>query len=83
MRDSGRAVSAETGDTSSNLSTLGFNAEMNKSIGLGNNMSEHDLLTYMADILLELEEMAVFRQLDGVADLIGCAHRAVQRSNRQ
>lgn len=78
MHKSGRS---ESGVVRGEFSTLSFNSSLNNSVGLGN-ISDRDLLSYMADMLLELEELAVFRQLDGVADLLGCAHRAIQRNQK-
>jgi hypothetical protein len=81
MKDNGRAVCGASDDGLSNISTLGLNSSSSKSIGMGQ-VPDQDLVNYMADILLELEEMAVFKQWDGVADLLGCAHRAIQRNQK-
>ena len=64
-----------------NSSTLGFKNPDSKPIGLVN-VSDQDLLTYMADLLLELEEMAVAQRFDGLADLLGYAHRETQRNRK-
>jgi hypothetical protein len=82
MQNRGRADGDAANDRLLGVSTLGFSSDPSKSIGLSNDISDGDLLSYMADILLELEEMAVFKQLDGVADLLGCAHRAIQRNQQ-
>ncbi len=71
MQDSGRA----------NVSTLGFNCGSSNPGGVGN-ISDRDLLNYMADMVLELEELAVLKRMEGVADLLGCAHRAIKRNQQ-
>ncbi len=45
-------------------------------------VSERDLLRYMGDLLLELEEMAAANRFEGLADLLGYAHRETQRNQR-
>ena len=41
--------------------------------------SDSDVLTYLADLLLEMETMAVGARFDGLADLLACAKRETVR----
>ena len=42
--------------------------------------SKRDLLLYMGDLLAELETMATKSAMVGLADLLGFAHREVERN---
>ena len=44
--------------------------------------SNADLLLYIGDLLAELQTMATQANISGVADLLGYAHREVERSRR-
>ena len=41
--------------------------------------TEQDLLLYMGDLISELEAMAVSASFEGLADLLGYAHRETER----
>ena len=45
-------------------------------------MSERDLLAYIGDLLLELEELAVAHEFEGLGDLLGYAHRETLRNRK-
>jgi hypothetical protein len=41
---------------------------------------EHALLAYMGSMIAEFESMATAAELDGLADILGCARREVSRT---
>lgn len=44
--------------------------------------SDRDLLIYIGDLLLELEELAVASRFDGLADRLALAHREAGRARK-
>jgi hypothetical protein len=45
--------------------------------------AERDLLNYMGTLLLELEEIAVGAEMEGLADLLAYACREVERNRKR
>ena len=44
---------------------------------------EHELLAYMGAMIAEFEAMATAAELDGLADILGCARREASRTGKR
>ena len=66
----------------SNNHRLLSTSDFNPAPPIVHQMTDRDLLAYMGDLLLELEELAVAHKFEGLGDLLGYAHRETERNRK-